>query len=132
MRSATTLLRPFASPPGEGRGAIAQLGERLDRTQEVGGSSPPSSIEEPPGIDVGLLGDLLEPGVQVASDPPHALVLAGGPGFFSAGADLGVAAFPAEFYARTKRDLRGDTAEHLPYAAVGRPAAAPLVDRQPS
>src|SRR3954470_22952888 len=25
-------------------GAIAQLGERLDRTQEVGGSSPPSSI----------------------------------------------------------------------------------------
>ena len=27
-------------PPG----AIAQLGERLDRTQEVGGSSPPSSI----------------------------------------------------------------------------------------
>ena len=28
----------------EPRGAIAQLGERLDRTQEVGGSSPPSSI----------------------------------------------------------------------------------------
>src|SRR6266550_2606034 len=27
-------------------GAIAQLGERLDRTQEVGGSSPPSSIFE--------------------------------------------------------------------------------------
>ena len=27
-----------------GRGAIAQLGERLDRTQEVGGSSPPSSM----------------------------------------------------------------------------------------
>jgi hypothetical protein len=26
------------------RGAIAQLGERLDRTQEVGGSSPPSSM----------------------------------------------------------------------------------------
>ena len=26
------------------QGAIAQLGERLDRTQEVGGSSPPSSI----------------------------------------------------------------------------------------
>jgi hypothetical protein len=32
-------------------GAIAQLGERLDRTQEVGGSSPPSSIitTESPG-----------------------------------------------------------------------------------
>src|SRR5204863_5568434 len=29
-------------------GAIAQLGERLDRTQEVGGSSPPSSIAKPP------------------------------------------------------------------------------------
>jgi hypothetical protein len=28
-------------------GAIAQLGERLDRTQEVGGSSPPSSIPKP-------------------------------------------------------------------------------------
>ena len=31
-------------PPG----AIAQLGERLDRTQEVGGSSPPSSIVAKP------------------------------------------------------------------------------------
>jgi hypothetical protein len=32
-------------PPQSGtHGAIAQLGERLDRTQEVGGSSPPSSI----------------------------------------------------------------------------------------
>jgi hypothetical protein len=29
-------------------GAIAQLGERLDRTQEVGGSSPPSSTREEP------------------------------------------------------------------------------------
>src|SRR3954462_14108494 len=28
------------------RGAIAQLGERLDRTQEVAGSSPASSIRE--------------------------------------------------------------------------------------
>jgi hypothetical protein len=32
----------FTPPPG----AIAQLGERLDRTQEVGGSSPPSSINQ--------------------------------------------------------------------------------------
>ena len=30
-------------------GAIAQLGERLDRTQEVGSSSLPSSIEKPAG-----------------------------------------------------------------------------------
>jgi hypothetical protein len=29
-------------------GAIAQLGERLDRTQEVAGSSPASSTCEPP------------------------------------------------------------------------------------
>src|SRR4051794_12454956 len=32
-------LATIGDPPG----AIAQLGERLDRTQEVGGSSPPSS-----------------------------------------------------------------------------------------
>src|SRR3954453_15994555 len=32
-------------------GAIAQLGERLDRTQEVGGSSPPSSILEAPVLE---------------------------------------------------------------------------------
>jgi enoyl-CoA hydratase len=39
-------------------------------------------------MDVGLLGDLLAAVRQVASDPPGALVLAGRPGFFSAGADL--------------------------------------------
>jgi hypothetical protein len=33
---------------GETAGAIAQLGERLDRTQEAGGSSPPSSIPKDP------------------------------------------------------------------------------------
>jgi hypothetical protein len=30
----------------EPRGAIAQLGERLDRTQEVAGSSPASSMKK--------------------------------------------------------------------------------------
>jgi hypothetical protein len=30
------------------RGAIAQLGERLDRTQEVAGSSPASSMNKSP------------------------------------------------------------------------------------
>ena len=35
---------------GGRRGAIAQLGERLDRTQEVGGSSPPSSIARNPRV----------------------------------------------------------------------------------
>src|SRR3954452_6686691 len=42
-------------------GAIAQLGERLDRTQEVAGSSPASSISESPAI-----GRLFRPG-----DPPQ-------------------------------------------------------------
>src|SRR5205085_2185075 len=36
-------------------GAIAQLGERLDRTQEVGGSSPPSSIEGDAPATAGVL-----------------------------------------------------------------------------
>src|ERR1700683_647390 len=40
----TTLAGPEQRPSIGARGAIAQLGERLDRTQEVGGSSPPSSI----------------------------------------------------------------------------------------
>src|ERR1700752_2811833 len=55
----TTAIRIGHHPRGEespssvslqsGRlGAIAQLGERLDRTQEVGGSSPPSSIARRP------------------------------------------------------------------------------------
>src|SRR3954454_5430305 len=34
--------------PAEPHGAITQLGERLDRTQEVGGSSPPSSTSRNP------------------------------------------------------------------------------------
>ena len=45
--------RPGLNCPASARhvpplGAIAQLGERLDRTQEVGGSSPPSSIKKSP------------------------------------------------------------------------------------
>ena len=34
---------PFSKLHLDARGAIAQLGERLDRTQEVVGSSPTSS-----------------------------------------------------------------------------------------
>ena len=34
--------------PATPLGAIAQLAERLDRTQEVGGSNPPSSIRQNP------------------------------------------------------------------------------------
>src|SRR3954453_3702181 len=40
----------IADPPG----AIAQLGERLDRTQEVGGSSPPSSTPRKAPVLPGL------------------------------------------------------------------------------
>src|SRR4051812_34042358 len=40
------------------RGAIAQLGERLDRTQEVAGSSPASSISKSPAN-------------RPVTDPPH-------------------------------------------------------------
>src|SRR2546425_1178401 len=38
------------------RGAIAQLGERLDRTQEVAGSSPASSISQDPCTPPGFVG----------------------------------------------------------------------------
>src|SRR3954449_6165307 len=37
---------PTPPLPWSGHGAIAQLGERLDRTQEVVGSSPTSSMRE--------------------------------------------------------------------------------------
>jgi hypothetical protein len=45
--SPTTLVLPCAWSPLRVHGAIAQLGERLDRTQEVAGSSPASSIIPP-------------------------------------------------------------------------------------
>jgi enoyl-CoA hydratase len=46
--------------------------------------------DRPPAnaMDVTLLGDLVAAIEEVAADPPAALVLAGRPGFFSAGADL--------------------------------------------
>ncbi len=48
------------------------------------------TIDRPPAnaMDIALLRDLPAAIEQVASDPPRALVLAGRPGFFSAGADL--------------------------------------------
>ena len=78
------------SPPG----AIAQLGERLDRTQEVGGSSPPSSTSPEPlppagvsssmvgrGLVAGLLAALVVGG---AAEP----AAAGGIGWKACGARL--------------------------------------------
>jgi enoyl-CoA hydratase len=46
--------------------------------------------DRPPAnaMDVGLLDDLVRAIEEVAADPPAAVVLAGRPGFFSAGADL--------------------------------------------
>jgi enoyl-CoA hydratase len=48
------------------------------------------TADRPPAnaMDVTLLGELLEALEQLASDPPRAVVLAGRPGCFSAGADL--------------------------------------------
>ncbi len=48
------------------------------------------TADRPPAnaMDVALLRDVVEAIEQVANDPPGALVLAGRPGFFSAGADL--------------------------------------------
>jgi enoyl-CoA hydratase len=48
------------------------------------------SIDRPPAnaMDTALLRDVLEAIARIAEDPPRALVLAGRPGFFSAGADL--------------------------------------------
>jgi enoyl-CoA hydratase len=48
------------------------------------------TVDRPPAnaMDVTLLRELLDAIEQVANDPPRALVLAGRPGFFSAGADL--------------------------------------------
>src|ERR1017187_9622610 len=50
--SAITLLLPCARFAARANGAIAQMGERLDRTQEVGGSSPPSSTRRSGAFDV--------------------------------------------------------------------------------
>ncbi len=48
------------------------------------------STDRPPAnaMDVVLLGEVVQAIEQLASEPPRALVLAGRPGFFSAGADL--------------------------------------------
>jgi enoyl-CoA hydratase len=48
------------------------------------------SVDRPPAnaMDVGLLDEVVAAVDRLAADPPRALVLAGRPGFFSAGADL--------------------------------------------
>ena len=48
------------------------------------------AIDRPPAnaMDVDLLGELVSSLASVAADPPNALVIAGRPGFFSAGVDL--------------------------------------------
>ena len=48
------------------------------------------TVDRPPAnaMDVTLLRDLVAAVQEVAADPPAAVVLAGRPGFFSAGADL--------------------------------------------
>jgi enoyl-CoA hydratase len=66
------------------------------------------SADRPPAnaMDVTLLRDLLEAVEQVRSDPPRALVLAGRPGYFSAGADLkAVPGYGAEDQVRMVRSI---------------------------
>jgi enoyl-CoA hydratase len=48
------------------------------------------TVDRPPAnaMDIALLREMVTTAEQIASDPPRALVLAGRPGFFSAGADL--------------------------------------------
>jgi enoyl-CoA hydratase len=60
------------SVPRDGDGVATVLADR-----------PPANA-----MDVTLLGELVAALEEVAADPPAALVLAGRPGFFSAGADL--------------------------------------------
>jgi hypothetical protein len=47
-------------------GAIAQLAERLDRTQEVGGSNPPSSIGGIGCTSRDWVSAVVEPETQIA------------------------------------------------------------------
>jgi enoyl-CoA hydratase len=48
------------------------------------------TVDRPPAnaMDIALMREMVTTAEQIASDPPRALVLAGRPGFFSAGADL--------------------------------------------
>jgi enoyl-CoA hydratase len=57
---------------------------------DQGGGVVVMSADRPPAnaMNIGFLSDVIEAIESVASDPPRALVLAGRPGFFSAGADL--------------------------------------------
>src|SRR5437660_4552229 len=58
--------------------------------RDHGGGVVVLSADRPPAnaMDVGLLGELVEAVERLAHEVPRALVLAGRPGFFSAGADL--------------------------------------------
>src|SRR5438132_531408 len=58
--------------------------------RDHGGGVVVLSADRPPAnaMDVGLLGEVVEAVERLARDVPRALVLAGRPGFFSAGADL--------------------------------------------
>jgi enoyl-CoA hydratase len=64
------------------------------------------AVDRPPAnaMDVTLLADLVAAIDEIAADPPRALVLAGRPGFFSAGADL--KAVPT-YGAAEQRDMVG-------------------------
>ncbi|MCW3056526.1 MAG: enoyl-CoA hydratase/isomerase family protein, partial [Solirubrobacterales bacterium] len=63
--------------------------EHVTLSEHDGGTAV-LTVDRPPAnaMDLALLRELVEAVEQVAADPPRALVLAGRPGCFSAGADL--------------------------------------------
>jgi enoyl-CoA hydratase len=63
--------------------------EHVSLSEHEGGTAV-LTVDRPPAnaMDLALLRELVEAVEQVAGDPPRALVLAGRPGCFSAGADL--------------------------------------------
>jgi enoyl-CoA hydratase len=82
------------------------------------------TIDRPPAnaLDLDLLGSLVAAAGRLAADPPRALVLAGRPGFFSAGVDLkAVPTYgPAESRAMVERINEMALAFYgLPYPVVG-------------
>jgi len=84
------------------------------------------TVDRPPAnaMDVGLLEELVAAVGRLAGDPPRALVLAGRPGFFSAGADL--EAIPDYGPDEQRRSIEGINAMALGAYALPCPVVAAI------
>ena len=84
------------------------------------------TVDRPPAnaMDVGLLEELVAAVGRLAGDPPRALVLAGRPGFFSAGADL--KAIPDYGPDEQRRSIEGINAMALGAYALPCPVVAAI------